>query len=59
METGGSLADTALLLMSGMARAADQFDFSINEDPDAVTGNVNHQGNVVLHGPWCGVTWVF
>ncbi|MGE3406148.1 MAG: BBP7 family outer membrane beta-barrel protein [Pirellulales bacterium] len=47
------------LLMSGMARASDQLDFSINEDPAAVTGNVNHQGTVVLHGPWAGVTFIY
>ncbi len=43
------------LVHGGMAKAGDQFDFSINEDPAAVIGNVDHQGTLVLHGPFGGL----
>ena len=45
------------LLLSGMALASDQFDFSINEDPGAVLNNVNHQGSTILHGPFMGLIY--
>lgn len=48
-----------VLVLSGMATAASQFDFAINEDPAAVLGNVDHQGSVILHGPFAGVTCEF
>lgn len=48
-----------LLLLSGMATAASQFDFAINEDPAAVLRNVDHQGSVLLHGPFAGFTREF
>jgi len=48
-----------VLLLSGMATAESQFDFAINEDPAAVLGTVNHQGSVLLHGPFAGFTVVF
>jgi hypothetical protein len=50
------IAGYRVLLLSGMATAEAQFDFSINEDPDAVVRNVDHQGSVVLHGPFVGLT---
>lgn len=46
-----------VLLLSGLAKAAEQFDFAINEDPEAVTRNVNHQGTSVLHGPFVGAIY--
>lgn len=48
-----------VLLLSGMATAADQFDFAINEDPAAIFGSLNHQGAVLLHGPFAGLTAEF
>ena len=48
-----------VLMVSGLAVAPDQLDFSINEDPAAVIGDIDHQGTIVFHGPWAGVVGRF